>query len=55
MKNEKNPRGTNRPRDGRGGGIGTPGGRRGGKNTSPCPTGGPGSGKGGGTGKGKGR
>ena len=36
MANETNPRGIKRPRDGRGGGVGMPGGLRIGKNEFPC-------------------
>ncbi len=43
---ERNPRGQLRPRDGRGRGVGMPGGRRGGRNTGPCSNGGPGFGRG---------
>ena len=43
---ERNPRGQLRPHDGRGHGVGMPGGRRGGRNTGPCSKGGPGFGKG---------
>lgn len=50
-----NPRGQKRPQDGKGKGEGMPGGRRGGKNTEPCPDGGVGHGKGGGRGGGKNR
>lgn len=50
-----NPRGIQRPRDGRGGGEGMPDGQRGGRNTKPCPTDGPGRGQGGGRGKGQNR
>ena len=46
---------TRRPRDGRGKGVGMPGGRRAGRNTGPCKRGGPGRGAGGGRGAGKGR
>lgn len=35
----RNPRGLPRPQDGRGKGVGMPGGRRQGRNTEPCPTG----------------
>jgi len=51
----KNPRGITRPRDGRSRGIGMPGGRRAGRNTKPCPSGGPGYGRGKGRGRGKNR
>ena len=34
---DKNPRGIERPHDGRGGGTGMVGGRREGRNTEPCP------------------
>jgi hypothetical protein len=48
------PRGIPRPRDGRGGGVGIPGGRRLGRNTNPCSSG-PGFGQGGGRGNGRNR
>lgn len=48
----KNPRGQERPRDGRGR---KPGGRGAGRNTKPCKGSGPGYGKGGGRGGGRGR
>lgn len=51
----KNPRGVQRPHDGRGGGTGMPGGRRQGQNPNPCPKGGPGYGKGNGQGGGRNR
>ena len=51
----KNPRGVTRPQDGRGGDTGQSGGRRQGRNTKPCPDGGPGKGAGGGRGGGKNR
>jgi hypothetical protein len=51
----KNPRGQNRPQDGRGGGQGMPGGRRQGKNTGACKTNGLGKGQGGGRGNGRNR
>jgi len=41
-----NPRGIKRPHDGRGRGVGMPGGRRAGQNTQPCGKGGGGIGKG---------
>ena len=50
-----NPRGISRPRDGRGGGKGMPGGQRAGRNTGGCKSGGPGDGRGGGSGGGRGR
>lgn len=55
MANNVNPRGQPRPQDGRGGGVGMPGGQRQGRNTGPCKNGGPGKGLGGGRGKGRGR
>jgi len=51
----KNPRGQTRPRDGRGKGVGMPGGRRMGRNRRPCPVGGPGYGRGKGRDKGRNR
>ena len=42
-----NPRGIKRPRDGRGRGVGMPGGRRQGQNPNPCGRGGRGVGRGG--------
>ncbi|MDD4081887.1 MAG: hypothetical protein PHD05_00735 [Sphaerochaetaceae bacterium] len=48
-----NPRGFLRPRDGRGKGVGMPGGQRQGRNTESCPVGGPGYGQGQGQGQGK--
>ena len=50
-----NPRGVERPMDGRGQGKGMEKGRRGGRNVEPCPVGGPGEGKGEGKGKGQNR
>lgn len=50
--NSRNPRGLKRPQDGRGR---PPGGRGDGRNTKPCPDGGPGHGKGGGRGGGRNR
>lgn len=44
-----------RPKDGRGKGVGMPGGGRSGKNTGGCKSGGPGGGAGGGQGGGTGR
>ena len=44
-----------RPEDGRGKGKGVKSGRRGNRNTKPCPQGGPGRGQGGGRGRGTGR
>lgn len=52
---ETNPRGEPRPFDGRGRGIGMPGGQRAGRNRGPCRFGGPGYGRGGGRGRGAGR
>jgi len=43
---EYNPRGIKRPRDGRGRGVGMPGGRRHGQNPNPCGRGGRGVGRG---------
>lgn len=55
MATEKNPQGQERPKDGRGAGVGIKGGRRGGKNTATCKYEGPGGGEGGGRGSGTGR
>ncbi|GAI72308.1 unnamed protein product [marine sediment metagenome] len=56
MTGDKNPRGEERPHDGRGGGVGMEGGLRGGRNTEPCETGeGEGFSMGGGRGSGRGR
>jgi len=54
MSTDTNPRGEQRPKDGRGRGKGQPGGLRGGMNTEPCETG-EGTGLGTGTGRGRGR
>ncbi|MQY62076.1 hypothetical protein GH146_02150 [archaeon] len=44
---DSNPRGTRRPKDGRGKGVGMPGGQKAGRNPTPCkPTRGQGAGKG---------
>lgn len=51
MATDKNPRGEKRPKDGRGGGTGRPGGLRGGKNPDPCGKYSPGGGRGKGTGR----
>ena len=50
-----NPRGFKRPRDGRGGGVGMPSGRRMGRNTEPCEEGGVGFAEGKGKGRGRNR
>jgi len=55
MAKKTRPGGGSRPQDGSGGGKGKPGGRRGGKKTGACPSGGPSGGKGGGRGSGKNR
>jgi len=55
MASTRNPRGLLRPRDGRGKGIGRPGGLRQGRNRGPCKFGGPGYGQGRGRGRGRGR
>jgi len=51
MATNRNPRGLKRLRDGRGGGVGMPRGRRVGKNIEPCPSTGAGRSRG----KGRGR
>lgn len=51
----KNPRGQDRRKNGEGGGVGMPGGRRQGRNTGGCKKDGPGQGRGGGQGAGKNR
>jgi len=51
----KNPRGLDRPRDGRGRGNGMPGGQRKGRNTESCLDGGLGYGRGRGRGQGRNR
>ena len=52
---DTNPRGFKRPKDGRGQGVGFPGGLRDGQNTEPCETDGVGQGSGAGRGGGKNR
>jgi hypothetical protein len=52
MNRNRNPRGILRPQDGRGGGVGMPGGRRTNRNTGPCNRGGLGYGRGGGRARG---
>ena len=54
-KNDTNPRGLPRFKDGRGKGRGISGGRRLNKNTEECPDGGPGYGQGEGRGQGRNR
>jgi len=51
MTKDKNPRGLPRLQDGRGKGVGMPGGRRKNRNAQPCPDGGFGKGQGRGRGK----